>query len=154
MFVPVRSSSPSLADLIRPSPRASTRPTRGRNSDDFSCSSISAFSSALSSGLLPASLLASIPQGDCEWYRSLVSLGGTLHPLPAGRAGSTGVASLALTVRDCEFPLCEPLPQALFSAIFFSLGPYLSSSERVSLNSSEFECSLLSSYVEPTVPSA
>jgi hypothetical protein len=41
MFVPVRSSSPSLADLIRPSPRASTRHTRGRNSDDLSCSSTS-----------------------------------------------------------------------------------------------------------------
>ena len=29
MFMPVRSSSPSLADLIRPNPRASTRLTRG-----------------------------------------------------------------------------------------------------------------------------
>ncbi len=53
MFVPVRSSSPSLTDLIRPIPLASTRHTRGRNSGDLSCSSISAFSSALSSGLLP-----------------------------------------------------------------------------------------------------
>ena len=153
MFVPVRSSSPSMADLIRPSPRASTRHTRGRNSADLGCSSTSAFSSARSSGLLSASLLASMPQGDCEWYSSLASLGVALPPLPAGRVDSTGVASLVPTARGCELPLLEPLPQALFSAIFFcgSLSVVLS---KVSLNSSEFECSLLSSYVEPTVPSA
>ena len=138
-MVPVRSSLPSLADLIRPFPLASTRHTRGRNSGDLSCSSIRAFSSALSSGLLPASSLASRPQGDWEWHSSLASLGGTLPPLPAGCAGTTGVASLALTAHGCELPLCEPRPQALFSAIFFSVGPLCRLSERVSLNPSEFK---------------
>jgi hypothetical protein len=144
IFVPVRSSSPSLVDLIRPLPLASTRHTRGRNSGDLSCSSIRAFSSALSSGLLPASSLASRPHGDWEWYNSLASLGGTLPPLPAGCAGTAGVASLALTARGYELPLCEPRPQALFSAIFLSVGPFCRSSERVSLNPSEFNCPLSS----------
>jgi hypothetical protein len=62
MFVPVRISSPSLADLIRPLPLASTRHTKGRNSGDLSCSSIRAFSSALSSGLFPACSLAPGPK--------------------------------------------------------------------------------------------
>ncbi len=66
IFVPVRISSPSLADLIRPLPLASTRHTRGRNSGDLSCSSIRAPSSALSSGLLPGCSLASRPHGDWE----------------------------------------------------------------------------------------
>jgi hypothetical protein len=110
IFVPVRSSLPSLADLIRPFPLASTRYTRGRNSGDLSCSSIRAFSSALRSGLLPASSLASRPHGDWEWYNSLASLGGTLPPLPIGRVGTTGAASLALTARGCELPLCGPRP--------------------------------------------
>jgi hypothetical protein len=43
---------------------------------------------------------------------------------------------------------------AIFSAILALVGPSLSLLRKVSLNSSEFECSLLASYVEPTVPSA
>ncbi len=78
--------------------------------------------------------------------------------LPADRTGSTGVAPLAPAARGCELPLLEFLSQALFSAIFpaFSafVGPSLSFLRKVSLNSSEFKCSLLASYVEPTVPSA
>jgi hypothetical protein len=142
--VPVRSSSPSLADLIRLLHLASTRHTRGRNSGNLSCSCIRAFSSALSSGLLPASSLASRPHDDWEWYNSLASLGGTLPLLPAGRAGATGVASPALTAHGCEHPLCEPRPQVLFSAIFLSVGPFCRSSERVSLNPSEFKFALSS----------
>jgi hypothetical protein len=144
IFVPVRISSPSLADLIRPLPLASTRHTKGRNSGDLLCSSIRAFSSALSSGLLPACSLTSRPYGDWKLYNSLSSLGGTLPPLPAGCAGTTGVASLALTARGCELPLCEPRPQALFSAILSPLGPLCRSSERVSLNPSEFAVALSS----------
>ncbi len=121
MFAPVRSSSPSLADLNRPSPRASTRLTRGRSSADFSSSSTSAFSSARSSGLLSASLLASKPQGDCEWYSSLASLRAALPSLPVDRTDPTGVASLAPAARGCEFPLLEFLSQALFSAIFSAI---------------------------------
>ncbi len=110
MFVPVRSSSPSLADLIRPFPLASTRHTRGRNSGDLSCSSIRAFSSALSSGLLPASSLASRPQGDWEWYSSLASLGGTL-PLSQ------------LAVQAQLVWLLLPLQHVAVNILSVSLGP-------------------------------
>ena len=153
MFVPVCSSSPSLADLIRPFPLASTRHTRGCNSGDLSCSSIRAFSSALSSGLLPASSLASRPQGDWEWYSSLASLGGMLPPLPAGRAGSTGVASLALTARGCELPLCEPSAPGVVFRHPLLCGSSLSFLRKGLPESLRIQCrSLQSSYVEPTVP--
>ena len=59
-------------------------------------------------------------------------------------AGTTGVASLALTASGCELPLCEPWLQALFSAIFSSVGPFYCSSEKVSLNPSEFTVALSS----------
>ena len=88
----------------------------------------------------------------------LASLGAALPSLPVDRTDPTGVASLAPAACGCEFPLLEFLSQALLSAIFpaFSalVGPSLSFLRKVSLNPSEFECPLLSSYVEPTVPSA
>ncbi len=90
--------------------------------------------------------------------QSLASLEVALPPLPVDCVDSTGVASLAPTARGCELPLLEFLSQALFSAIFSAIsalvGPPLSFLRKVSLNPSEFKCSLLASYVEPTVPSA
>ncbi len=64
MFVPVLNSSPSLADLSSPSPRASIRHTSGCNPAELTFSPTRICSSTLSSGLLPAWQLVSRVNGD------------------------------------------------------------------------------------------
>jgi hypothetical protein len=110
MFVPVRISSPSLADLIRPYPLASTRHTKGRNSGNLSCSSISALSSALNSGLLPPCSLASRPHGDWEWYsqyRGCSALAKAQYKVPLLDIGGPVVTLFAFGIESIMPPLKE-----------------------------------------------